>query len=132
MEFSDRLAKLRMQRGLTQQQLADRVHVHVMQITRYESRVNRPTIDVIKRLSIALSVSVDTLLFDENEVGPDDDFRLLFDGLRALTDHERCVVSTVLEAMLLKHRMSEEEPTARAIGKVVSLTKTVRKGNRGD
>ncbi|WP_218166360.1 helix-turn-helix domain-containing protein, partial [Burkholderia ubonensis] len=106
--------------------------VHVMQITRYESRVNRPTIDVIKRLSIALSVSVDTLLFDENEVGPDDNFRLLFDGLRALTDHERCVVSTVLEAMLLKHRMSDEGSTARATGKVVSLTKTVRKGNRGD
>ncbi|WP_260464108.1 hypothetical protein [Burkholderia sp. Bp8963] len=54
-----------------------------------------------------LSVSADTLLFDENEVGPGDDFRLPFDELRALTDHERCVVATVLEAMLLKHRSQD-------------------------
>jgi hypothetical protein len=34
-----------------------------------------PTLDVLKKLAIALSVSADSLLFDEHERGPDDDLR---------------------------------------------------------
>ncbi|KVM07287.1 hypothetical protein WL05_05315 [Burkholderia ubonensis] len=63
-DFSDRLAKPRLQRGFPQLQLADYVHVHIVQIIRYESQTHRPNIDVLKRLAVALSASTDTLSFD--------------------------------------------------------------------
>ncbi|WP_232427160.1 helix-turn-helix domain-containing protein [Burkholderia ubonensis] len=132
MDFADRLALLRKQRGFTQQQLADRAKVHLVQINRYEQRVSRPAIEVVKRLAVALSVSADALLFNENETGPDDDFRPLFDGLRNLTTNEKIVAKSVLEALLLKHRMSYGAPFAPAIGKIVALNKATRRKNRGD
>ncbi|WP_080403034.1 helix-turn-helix domain-containing protein [Burkholderia ubonensis] len=127
MAFSNRLSTLRKQRGLTQQQLADRAEVHMVQINRYEAGLSRPTLDVFKRLAISLSVSADTLLFNDSDYRPDEEFRPLFDGLRDLTDREKTVVKSVLEAILLKHRMWGEDPVAQAIGRIVSLNKRTRR-----
>ncbi|WP_080432047.1 helix-turn-helix domain-containing protein [Burkholderia ubonensis] len=127
MAFSNRLSTLRKQRGLTQQQLADRAEVHMVQINRYEAGLSRPTLDVFKRLAISLSVSADTLLFNDSDYRPDEEFRPLFDGLRDLTNREKTVVKSVLEAILLKHRMSGEDPVAQAIGRIVSLNKRTRR-----
>ncbi|WP_256702516.1 helix-turn-helix domain-containing protein [Burkholderia sp. SRS-W-2-2016] len=90
---------------MTQQQLADRASVHVVQIRRYEGSVSQPAVDVFKRLAIALSVSADALLFDEGERGADEEFRLQFEALGAMSDDERHVVKAVLEAMIFRNRL---------------------------
>ena len=106
MEFPNRLARLRKERGMTQQQLADRAGTHVVQIRRYEGGVSQPAIDVLKRLAIALSVSADALLFDETERGPDDDLRLQFEALSAMSPEEKYVAKAVLEAMIVKNQVT--------------------------
>ena len=103
MEFSERLATLRKARKFTQQQLADRVDVHLSQIRRYESGETQPTLDVIRKLSIALSVSADMLIFEEGERGPDEDLRLQFEALTQFSQEEKQVVKAVLESLILKH-----------------------------
>ena len=50
-------AELRKQRSLTQQALADRVGIHAVQLRRYESGSSQPTLEVIRKLAVALSVS---------------------------------------------------------------------------
>lgn len=106
MEFPERLARIRKSRNLTQQQLADLAGTHVVQINRYEGGVSQPAADVIKRLAIALSVSADALLFDDAERGPDDDLRLQFEALATLPLEEKLVAKSLLEAMIVKHRVS--------------------------
>lgn len=106
MEFPDRLARLRKERGLTQQQLADRAEVHVVQIRRYEGGVSQPAVDVLKRLAVALSVSADALLFDEAERGPDEEFRLQFEALSAMPAQEKELARSMLEAIILKNRVA--------------------------
>ena len=106
MEFPERLARMRKERGLTQQQLADRASVHVVQIRRYEGGVSQPAVDVLKRLAIALSVSADTLLFDEAERGPDDDLRLQFEAVSAMPAEEKELAKSMLEAIILKNRVA--------------------------
>lgn len=106
MEFPNRLAQLRKERSLTQQQLADLAGTHVVQIRRYEGGVSQPAVDVLKRLAIALSVSADALLFDESERGPDDDLRLQFEALSAMSPEEKHVAKSVLEAMIVKHQVT--------------------------
>lgn len=106
MEFPNRLAQLRKERGMTQQQLADLAGTHVVQIRRYEGGVSQPAVDVLKRLAIALSVSADALLFDEAERGPDEDLRLQFEALSAMSPEEKHVAKSVLEAMIVKHQVT--------------------------
>jgi len=103
MDFPKRLAALRKQRGLTQQALADQVGVHLSQMKRYEGGTSQPTLDVLRSLAVALSVSADVLLFDEQERGPDDDFRLRFEALSRLDADERNVIKELIDGMLLKH-----------------------------
>lgn len=103
MDFPQRLVLLRKERKYTQQLLADKVGVHLSQIRRYESAETQPTLDVIRKLSIALSVSSDTLIFDEKEREPDDDLRLQFEAISQFTAEEKKIVKVVMEGLILKH-----------------------------
>lgn len=96
MDFAQRLVALRKERGLTQQALADRVGIHVSNIRRYEAGTSQPTLDVLRNVALALATSADSLLFDEDERGPDD-ARLAFEATRALDDDEKEALKALLE-----------------------------------
>jgi transcriptional regulator with XRE-family HTH domain len=104
MGFPDRLAQLRKERGLTQQALADAIPVHVVQIRRYEAGKTQPTLDIIRKLAIALSVSADELIFDKDERGPDEDLRLQFEAVSAFDEEDKAVARTVLDSLILRHQ----------------------------
>ena len=104
MDFSERLITLRKERNLTQNQLAERVGVAVLQIRRYEAGSSQPTLDVIRRLAIALSVSADMLIFDEGERGPTNGLRYQFEAVSQLMESEQAVVREVLESLIIKYQ----------------------------
>ena len=56
------------------------------------------------RLAKALHVSLDGLVFEEGEQGPDEDLRLRFEARSQLDSNERMVVKELLDGMLLKHQ----------------------------
>jgi transcriptional regulator with XRE-family HTH domain len=91
---------------MTQQQLADRVGIHVVQLRRYEGGVSQPTLDVLKRLAIALSVSADTLVFDVTERGPDEALRLQFEALSAMSAEEKELAKAMLDALIVKNQVA--------------------------
>lgn len=103
MAFAERLVQLRKQHGLTQQALADRAEIHVTLLRRYEAGKTQPNIDTLRRIALALSVSADLLLFDENERGPADELRAQFEATQQLNDDEKQTVKRVLEGLLLAH-----------------------------
>jgi transcriptional regulator with XRE-family HTH domain len=103
MDFPERLATLRKERGLTQPALAERIGVHASQLRRYEAGTSQPTLDVLRRLATALTVSADLLLFDTDERGPTDDLRLIFEAAGQLDDHDKQLVRELIEAVLLRH-----------------------------
>lgn len=112
MDFPERLAALRKERGLTQQALAERVGIHVSQVRRYEAGGAQPTLDVLRRLAVALSVSADRLVFDTNERGPDDELLLHLEAIQHLSDDEKQVVKTVIESVLLRHEARRYAPAS--------------------
>jgi transcriptional regulator with XRE-family HTH domain len=107
MEFPDRLAQLRKAKGLTLRALAELAEVHVTQIQRYESGDSQPTLDVIKRLAIALSVSADTLIFDMEERGPDDVLKLQFEAVKQFDQEDKALAQGLLEGLILKHQAKQ-------------------------
>ena len=92
---------MRKEKGLTQKQLGEIIGMHVAQIRRYESGTSQPTIDVIRKIAIALHVSADELIFDENKRGPDDDLHLHFEAVSKLIPEEKRLSRSYL--MILKH-----------------------------
>ena len=106
MKFPERLAALRKARALTQQALADQVGIAVLQVHRYESGTSQPTLDVIRRLAIALGVSSDMLVFDETERGPSDALRYQFETISRMSEHEQEMVRELLDAVIVKNQVT--------------------------
>ena len=109
MDFPERLVQLRKARSLTQQGLADLASIHLTQIQRYEKGEAQPTLEMIRKLSKALIVSADGLLFDEEERGPDDALRLQFEALKQFDQDERQTAKDVLEGLILKHQARQHQ-----------------------
>ena len=103
MDFPERLSTLRKERGFTQQSLADSVDIHVSQIRRYENGQTQPTLDVIRKLAISLGTSADLLVFDKDERGPADDFKIQFEALSQFDEEDRKIAKALLESLILKH-----------------------------
>lgn len=60
--LAQRIAKLRFERGLTQSQLAKRLHISSSTIGMYEQGRRTPSIDMLVELSRAFGVSLDYLI----------------------------------------------------------------------
>lgn len=103
MAFPDQLAALRKSKGLSQTALATACGISLPQLYRYEAGASQPTLDVIKKLAVALGVSADALIFEPDERGPDDELRLQFEAAQRLSPDEKAVARTLLESLIIRH-----------------------------
>lgn len=60
--FQNRLRGLREALGLTQEELAERAGIEVLQVWRYENGKSKPNMDYVATLAQALSTSADYLI----------------------------------------------------------------------
>lgn len=68
MEFSEKLQKLRTQRNLTQEQLANQLFVSRTAISKWETGRGRPNLDSLQAIAKLFGVSLDELLSTEEVV----------------------------------------------------------------
>lgn len=61
MSFTERFLQLRKQHSLTQQQIAETVGIHIIQVKRYESGEAQPSLEVLKKVAVAFNVPTDWL-----------------------------------------------------------------------
>ena len=104
MDFPQRLAALRKEKGLTQQVLAEQAKISLVQLRRYEAGTSQPTLDAIKRLAIALSVSSDEIIFDTDERDPDEDLKLRFEAVTQFDEQHKEAAKTLLDGLILKYQ----------------------------
>jgi transcriptional regulator with XRE-family HTH domain len=104
MGFPDRLAKIRKERKLGFPELAKMIDIHPTQLRRYERGESQPTLDVIRKLAIALNVPGDMLLFDEDERKPPEDFMLQFEALAHLGTEDKKAIRAMIDGMLIRHQ----------------------------
>lgn len=70
MKIGTKLAELRRKKGLTQEQLADRLGVSAPAVSKWETDSSYPDITLLCPLARALGVNVDTLLQFEEQLSP--------------------------------------------------------------
>lgn len=111
MEFGRVLRNLRLNRGMTQQELADAINVTVVAVGHWERGTRKPSLDAIIALSMALAVSSDVLLGLPSNAHPKSSLLLspaenkLLKNYAALDEHGRKVVETV--CLLEKERIDK-------------------------
>jgi len=103
MGFPERLERLRKERKLGVAELAEAAGVHSTQLRRYEKGESQPTLDVLRKLAIALNVPGDMLLFDEDERQPPEDLAMQLEAISRFNPEEKKTIKEVLEGLILKH-----------------------------
>ena len=94
-DFGSRLKKLRLDAGLTQKQLADKLRITKSVVSYYELQERNPSPEVLIQLSYIFKTSTDYLL------GLDE--RKMLD-VSGLSDEEVSVVREVVEALRKKNK----------------------------
>lgn len=102
MSIATRLVNLRKDMKITQQQMADLLGIHVNSVKKYESKQAQPSLDVLKKMAIALHVTTDSLLFEEHERRLEGDFALQLEAIMDMPEDEQMVVREVLESLIIK------------------------------
>lgn len=64
--FSERLRELRIAKGYTQQDIADKIHVNKQTISQYERGIRQPQIEVLEQLADVFNVDMNYLLGKED------------------------------------------------------------------
>ncbi len=104
MGFLERLERIRKERKPGVGELAKLVNIHSTQLRRYEKGESQPTLDVLRSLAVALNVSGDMLLFDEEERIPPEDFVLQFQALTQLSPEDKKSTRSLVDGLILRHQ----------------------------
>lgn len=95
---------MRKQRKLTQEALGGLIGLAKLQVYRYEKGISQPTLDILKKIAVNLHVSIDDLVFNDNERDPVDDFRLRFEVIQTMNKEDQQTIKSILDGMILKHQ----------------------------
>ena len=68
MLFSEKLRKLRKEKGFTQEELAEKINVSRQAITKWESNEGMPDIENLKQISNLFNTTIDELIKEEKEI----------------------------------------------------------------
>lgn len=127
MSLPSRLIALRKQRGLSQQAMADAIGIHANSWKKYETGQAQPSLDVLKKIAVALHVSTDFLLFEEHERGPRDELALQFEAVNDLKPDEQAVVKEVLESLIIRYQTRRWDSTRTAVGSAEKPARATRR-----
>jgi transcriptional regulator with XRE-family HTH domain len=136
MSLPSRLIALRKERSLSQQAIAEAIGIHANSWKKYEAGQAQPSLDVLKKIAVALHVSTDFLLFEEHERGPHDDLVLQFEAVSQLPPQEQSVVKDVLESLVIKYQSRRWDsarvaaaPPTRPAGKAAPAKRAAQAGS---
>lgn len=110
MTFNEKIKALRKSANMNQQELADKIHIHVTHLSKMENGHLLPSIDIVQRLMKVFAVSADSLLNDsENSVVDiqNHEFNEQLMLINQLDEDEKNALIKIINSMLTKKRMKD-------------------------
>jgi transcriptional regulator with XRE-family HTH domain len=109
MSVADRIRQLRINKNLTQSDLAEQVGLTYIQVGRYEKGKSNPSASILQKLAVALDTTTDFLMNGTNEQIAEqmDDKELLkqFVEIEKLNADDKNVIKKFLDAFITKNKM---------------------------
>src|SRR5690625_131470 len=93
--FGEKLRALRKARGLTTQELADKVAISQSYISRFENNRAVPDIELLERILLALKSDLKTFFSTDDDVSAD--LLQLFETIKSLTPEARIKLNEFLQ-----------------------------------
>lgn len=140
MSLGTKIKELRKEKGLSQADLGKLADVHEKLLSKYEHERIVPTADTLKKISRALQVSADYLIFEnvprEGKVELKDlELFTMFKEAEDLEQDERETIKKVIDAMIVKSKVEKvikpelQEPWSNRARKVLSTFREKTKGH---
>lgn len=110
MKFQDKIKALRKNAGMNQQELAEKLHIHVTHLSKMENGHLMPSIDIVQRLMKVFAVSADQLLNEDENTVVDIQNHELNEQLaliNQLDEDEKNALIKIINSMLTKKRMKD-------------------------
>lgn len=110
MKFQDKVKALRKAANMSQQELADKLFIHVTHLSKMENGHLTPSIDIVQRLMKVFSVSADQLLNEDEEQTiniQDKELNEQIALISQLDEDERNALMKIINSMLTKKRMKD-------------------------
>ena len=110
MKFNEKVKALRKAANMNQQELANKIHIHVTHLSKMENGHLLPSIDIVQRLMKVFAVSADNLLNDnENSVVELENHELneQLMLINQLDEEEKNALIKIINSMLTKKRMKD-------------------------
>ena len=112
--FGERLFRVRVEAGLSQQQLADKLRLSQRAYAYWERHPVALRPDQLEQLAAVLNVSISDLLEDKEAqerkrgTGPTGKMKQLFEKASELPRHQQQKVAAVLEAFIAQHSIEKK------------------------
>lgn len=110
MKFNEKIKVLRKSANMNQQELADKIHIHVTHLSKMENGHLLPSIDIVQRLMKVFAVSADSLLNDSESGLVDIQSNELNQQIlliNQLDEDEKNALIKIINSMLTKKRMKD-------------------------
>lgn len=110
MKFNEKIKALRKGANMSQQDLAEKLHIHVTHLSKMENGHLMPSIDIVQRLMKIYAVSADQLLNeDENSVVDIQNHEIneQIAMINQLDEDEKNALLKIISSMLTKKRMKD-------------------------
>lgn len=110
MKFNEKIKTLRKGSGMSQQELADKLHIHVTHLSKMENGHLTPSIDIVQRIMKVFAVSADQLLNDDENSAVDiqnKEFNEQLALINQLDEEEKNALIKIINSMLTKKRMKD-------------------------
>lgn len=107
MNFPARFLQLRKSNNLTQQQMAEKVGIHITQVKRYEAGQAQPSIELLKKIATAFNVTTDWMIFEDGERDLPEGLQLKFEAVSKMSQEDQRTIQSLIDGMILKHTASQ-------------------------
>lgn len=111
--FAESLKRCRTEKGISQEELAKKIKIHPVQLSRYERGQSAPSIEVVQKIATALDFSIDELVFGNEDIKAkqsikDRELLSMFRKIQLLNDKQKDTVKDFLSAFILKSELKQK------------------------
>ena len=99
MEFHEKLQVLRKQKGLTQEELAEKVNISTTHMSHIETGIKHASLESVVRIANALGITVDQVL-NGNQTGNREEYKTeLYELISDCSGYERGIIHDIAAAV---------------------------------
>lgn len=110
-DFGKNLKELRSEKGFSQEIFANKIGVHVTNLSKYERNISIPSLEIAEKMASTLNISLDRLVYGDNKASnviKDNQLLNLYTKAQDLSEENKNTIKDLLEAFIFKINVQKQ------------------------